>query len=370
MASSWGKQLTITLFGESHGPSIGVVLTGLPAGERLDVAEAQEFMKRRAPGRMPWSTSRREGDRFSVLSGLYQGQTTGTPLCAIIENEDARSQDYGKRTTLLRPSHADFSGNARYQGANDPRGGGHFSGRLTAPLCFAGAVCKQILARQGISVYARIAQIGSVYDQEVDLASPDLARFQELPNKKIPVLDELKGEEMVAQVEQARNAGDSVGGLIQCFALGVPAGIGDPIFGGVESKVASILYGIPAVKGVSFGAGFEVAGRTGSENNDTFFLTEGQIRTRSNHDGGITGGIANGMPIVVNVAIKPTPSIAKTQPSVNIEEMKEEILSITGRHDPCIVPRALVAVEAALAVALLDLMLVAYGVQGYAQRSG
>lgn len=363
MSSSWGQQLTITLFGESHGPSIGVVLDGLPAGERLDLVEIQEFMNRRAPGRTPWSTTRREDDVFSILSGVYESKTTGTPLCAVIANKDARSGDYPQQTTFLRPSHADFTGSVRYKGANDPRGGGHFSGRLTAPLCFAGAISKQILKERGIKIYARIAQVAEITDEVVDTANPNIQRLEELSQKKFPVLNDLKGEKMVAKVEKARSRGDSVGGVVQCFALGVPAGIGDPIFAGVDSKLASILYAIPAVKGVSFGHGFSACTHTGSENNDAFYLENGQIRTRTNHDGGITGGITNGMPLVVNVGIKPTPSIGQAQESVNLKTMKAETLTIQGRHDPCIVPRALVAVEATVAVALLDLLLVAYGVQ-------
>lgn len=364
MASSWGEQLQVTLFGESHGAGIGVVLDGIPAGESLDLTELQDFVNRRAPGRTPWSTRRRESDQFSILSGVYQGRTTGTPISALFTNEDARSQDYGEKTALLRPSHADFTGAIRYKGANDPRGGGHFSGRLTAALCFAGAVCKQILARRGISIFARIAQIGDIQDAPLDLASPDQRQLASLVKLDFPVLDQAQGEIMLEEIEQVRKAKDSVGGVVQCIALGVPAGLGDPIFGGVESRLASILYGIPAVKGVSFGAGFAACSRRGSENNDPFYLDDGKVRTRSNHDGGINGGITNGMPVVVNVGIKPTPSIGIPQKSVNLASMKEDTLEVKGRHDPCIVPRALVAVEAAVAITILDLMLVAYGVQG------
>lgn len=366
MASSWGQQLKITLFGESHGPAIGVVLDGLPAGEPLDLEALQAFMERRAPGRTPWSTPRKEGDRLSILSGVYRGRTAGTPLCMIIENTDARPRDYGQVHKVPRPSHADYTGRIRYRGAADPRGGGHFSGRLTAPLCAAGAVCKQILARKGIEIFTRIAELGGICDVPTDTANPDLAKLRTLADKEFAVLDDGKGREMVELVEKARSQGDSLGGIVQCFAVGIPAGIGDPVFGGVESRLASLLFAIPAVKGVSFGDGFAACRRKGSENNDPFCLTaEKEVRTLTNHEGGINGGITNGMPLVFQVGIKPTPSIALPQRSVNLETISEETLVIEGRHDPSIVPRAAVAVEASAAVTITDLMLTAFGVQGW-----
>lgn len=362
MASNWGEHLKISLFGESHGPVIGVVMDGVPAGEALDLQAIYAFMQRRAPGHTPWSTSRREEDIPKILSGFYQGQTTGTPLAAILENKDTRSKDYEKFAQVPRPSHADYTGQVRYRGANDPRGGGHFSGRLTAPLCFAGAVCLEMLKRCGIRVLARIAEIGGIEDIPLDLAKPDEAKLRVAGLKPFPAIDDNKGQEMIAFVEKAKTRGDSVGGIVQCFVLGLPPGLGDPMFGGVESRLASLLYGIPAVKGVSFGAGFAAARRFGSENNDFFTLgSKGQIQTLTNHEGGINGGITNGMPLSFKVAIKPTASIALPQQSVNLENMTEETLIIQGRHDPCIVPRALVAVEAAAACVMVDLMLGAFG---------
>lgn len=370
MASIWGEQLTISLFGESHGPTIGVVIDGVPPGQALDLKELQTFMTRRAPGRTPWSTARREEDAPKVLSGFYAGQTTGTPLCAIIENTDVRSTHYAHTSHVPRPSHADFTGMVRYQGANDPRGGGHFSGRLTAALCLAGAVCKQILERKGIVIAARIAEVGGVEDAPLDTADPDGKELLALAGKEFPVLDDGKGEEMISEIKNAQAAGDSLGGIVQCLVLGLPRGLGDPMFGGVESRLACLLYGIPAVKGVSFGDGFAVCRRRGSQNNDAFDLDgEGQIRTRTNHEGGINGGITNGMPVVINVGIKPTPSIALPQASVNLESMTAQTLTIQGRHDPCIVPRAVVVVEAVAALVFLDLMLVAFGVQGFGRWS-
>ncbi len=365
MASRWGEQLTISLFGESHGPAVGVVLDGVPPGEELDLEAMEAFIKRRAPGHTPWSTTRKERDTFSILSGFYQGKTTGTPLTIVIENKDARSLDYAKTSYLPRPSHADYTGTVRFKGASDPRGGGHFSGRLTASLCVAGAICKQILERRGIEIYARIAELGGISDLGLDPANPDLSSLKSLADKKLSVVDDEKGKEMVDLIEKVRTQGDSLGGIVQCFALGLPAGLGDPMFGGVESRLASLFYGIPAVKGVSFGDGFDVSRRRGSENNDPFYVDrQGQVRTLTNHEGGINGGITNGMPLVVQVGIKPTPSIGLPQKTVNLQTLSDEFLTIQGRHDPSIVPRAVVVVEAAAAIAILDLVLVAFGLQG------
>jgi len=365
VGSNWGQQLTISLFGESHGPAIGVVLDGVPPGEKLDLDAIGEFMARRAPGRTPWSTPRQEEDVPNILSGTYQGRTTGTPLAITIENRDVHSKDYEQVSRLPRPGHADYTGMVRFRGAADPRGGGHFSGRLTAPLCAAGAICKQILERQGVLVAARIAELGGIADEDLDTANPDPDRLSALARKEFPVLDDAQGAKMIATVEKVRSAGDSLGGIVQCLVLGLPRGLGDPIFGGVESRLASLLYGIPAVKALSFGDGFAVCRRRGSENNDPFcFDAEGRVETLTNHEGGINGGITNGMPLVFQVGIKPTPSIGLPQRTVNMHTMMEDLLTIQGRHDPCIVPRAVVAVEAAAAIAMLDLLLIADGTQG------
>lgn len=368
MGSIWGRQVKISLFGESHGPGIGVVLDGLPAGEKIDLAEVASFMARRAPGRTPWSTRRQEPDQPEILSGLYRGQTTGTPLAAVIYNRDRRSHDYESLAGVPRPGHADLTGQMRYRGANDPRGGGHFSGRLTAPLTFAGAVCSQILARKGTKIAAHIYSIGSICDRPVDPAAPDQAALLNLKEKEFPVLADEQGEAMVAAVEAARLEADSLGGSVEVLAWGYPAGIGDPMMGGLESVLASLYYAIPAVKGVSFGAGFDVCERRGSVNNDSPVILEqrGQkcIRLRSNHAGGIDGGISNGMPIVARLAFKPTPSIGLEQETVDLTELTNTTVVVKGRHDPCLVPRAVPVVAAATAIGLLDCYLVQYGKEG------
>ncbi|MCL1888196.1 MAG: chorismate synthase [Kiritimatiellaeota bacterium] len=328
MSSTWGHNLKISLFGESHGPAVGVTLDGLPPSEALDLDAIQKHLARRAPGANIGDTPRREPDAPEILSGFFNGKTTGTPLCAIIRNHDAQSADYST-IEKPRPGHADLTGALRYNHANDPRGGGHFSGRLTAPLTFAGAVCLQILARRGVTIHARIVEIAGIAD----------------------------GEKILAAIQAARGAGDSVGGIVECVATGLPAGLGDPIFGNVESRVASLLFAIPAVKGVEFGAGFGVARMRGSQCNDApFYDGDGEVRRASNNAGGIEGGITNGMPLVVRCAFKPTPSIALTQSTVNLATRKNDTLETKGRHDACIVPRAVPVVESAVAIALLDLM--------------
>lgn len=367
MGSTWGKQLRISLFGESHGPSIGLVIDGLPPGEAVDITAVAAFMARRAPGRTPWSSSRREPDLPQIQSGLYQGRTTGTPLCVLIANTDQKPRDYTAQADVPRPGHADYTGQVRYLGANDPRGGGHFSGRLTAPLCCAGAIASQLLARRQVAIAARVRELGGIADADIDTANPPGAELLKLKSKEFPVLSDEKGRQMAAAVAAARQRQDSLGGIIQCFCLGLPAGLGDPIFGGAESLFASILYGIPAVKAVAFGAGFAACRRLGSENNDVFYWAGDAVRTRTNHEGGINGGITNGMPLVFDVGVKPTPSLGLDQQSVSLTAKRNAVRLGGGRHDPCIVPRAVAAVEAAAAVSLLELMLVAHGRQGFSK---
>lgn len=364
MASSWGKQLRISIFGESHGPAIGVVMDGLPAGQLIDLEQVKTFLARRAPGRAPWSTERRESDEARILSGFYQGRTSGTPLTAVIENRDMRPEDYSQVVHVPRPSHADYTGGKRYRGYNDPRGGGHFSGRLTSALCFAGAVAKQILSSRDIMIGARICAIGGIYDQPLDSVSIEQAQLKKIACKPFPVWDDEQGRLMMAAIETARREQDSLGGIIECFGLGLPAGLGDPIFEGLKSRLASILYGIPAVTGVSFGAGFAACNMRGSEHNDAFFFAKaGEIRTKTNRAGGLNGGITNGMPLVINVGVKPTSTIGKSQDSVDLSSGETARLQVAGRHDPCIVPRAVPAVEAAVALGILDALLIAHGVQ-------
>lgn len=349
MSSTYGENLHLTIFGQSHSPAIGMTLEGIPAGEQIDFEALQHFLERRAPGRNAYSTARREADAPEFLSGLRGDTTCGVPLTAIIRNGDTRSKDYAPFSAVPRPGHADYTANVKYFGCQDYAGGGHFSGRLTAPLCIAGGVCLQILRRRGIEVISRIIAIGDVEDP-----SPLSASTAE---KAFPTVDEAAGEAMQAAIAQAKAQGDSLGGVIECAVLGLPAGLGDPMFGGMENRIAGIVFGIPAVKGVEFGAGFAAARLRGSQNNDSYTVQDGRIETRSNHCGGILGGITNGMPLVFRAAIKPTPSIAMEQTSVNLETLTEEKLRVGGRHDPCIVPRAVPVMEAAAAIAVYDALL-------------
>ena len=330
MSSTWKNRLSLTLFGESHGKAIGMTLDGLPAGEDIDLEALQTFLSRRAPGRSPWTTPRKESDIPEFLSGLKDNRTTGTPLTAIIRNENTRSADYEALQDIPRPGHADYTAHVKYGGHADMPGGGHFSGRLTAALCIAGGVCLQILARHGITIESHILSIGGV--------SGSLA-------------------EMFAEIDRAKAEQDSVGGLVECLAHGLPPGLGAPIFDGMENQIARLVFGIPAVKGIEFGVGFQAAHMRGSQHNDPFYFDGNTIKTCSNNHGGILGGITSGMPLVFRVAIKPTPSIAKPQKSITLRTKEPATLSIQGRHDPCIVPRALPCVEAATAIAIYDAML-------------
>ena len=349
MSSSFGENIRVSIFGQSHSGAIGVTVDGLPAGEKIDLAQLQRFLDRRAPGRNDYSTARREADVPEILCGLKDGLTCGAPLTAIIRNGDVRSQDYEALRTTPRPGHADFTAQVKYGGAQDAAGGGHFSGRLTAPLCIAGGICLQLLAREGITVISRIASIAGVADEGELTGST--------AEKDFPVVSDVRGEEMRAAIEAARTEGDSVGGVIECAVLGVPAGLGDPMFDGMENRIAAVVFGIPAVKGIEFGAGFAAAAMRGSENNDAFALQDGRVVTKTNHCGGILGGITTGMPISFRAAFKPTPSIAREQESVNLDTMQSVKISVGGRHDPCIVPRAVPCVEAAAAIAVYDALL-------------
>ena len=344
-----GTALRLSVFGQSHSEAIGMTLDGLPAGIPVDPEELQGFLNRRAPGQNDWSTPRREEDRPEFLCGLKDGRTCGAPLTAVIRNHNTRGKDYEQLRILPRPGHADYTAQVKYGGFQDYQGGGHFSGRLTAPLCVAGGILLQMLKRQGITVQARVLRIADVEDE-----SPFASSVAE---KEFPTVSDEVGLRMRKAISDARREGDSVGGIVECVIRGVPAGIGEPMFDGVENRIAQLMFAVPAVKGIEFGAGFAAAGMRGSENNDEFCLTEGQIRTRSNHAGGILGGITDGEEIVFRTAFKPTPSISRPQRSVNLETMREETLAITGRHDPCIVPRAVPVVEAAAAIALSDLIL-------------
>ena len=357
MGSTWGNAIKISIFGESHGTGIGVVIDGFPSGVAYDEAFVLREMERRAPGRNKQSTARKEPDRPEIQSGIYNGKTTGTPICAVIHNTNQRSNDYAELAAQPRPGHADYTGMLRYDSCNDPRGGGHFSGRLTAPLVFAGALCKLWLKEQGVTVGSHIQSIAQIQDMPFDDVEVTAEQLDALRNAEYPVNNPRALEAMLAAIEEAREEQDSVGGVIECAAVGVPAGIGSPMFGGIENVFASILYGIPAVKGVEFGAGFDVACMRGSENNDAFYYDEnGLVRTKTNNAGGILGGITTGMPILFRIAVKPTPSIGREQHTVDLTTKTNADLTIHGRHDPCIVPRAIPVAEAAAALALMDLL--------------
>ena len=346
-----------SIFGESHGSAIGVVLEQVPPGLVLDREAISKEMERRAPGKSPLSPARKEADVPEILSGVFDGKTTGTPLCAIIHNSDHHSKDYAKTRFLARPSHGDYTGFVRYQGCNDYRGGGHFSGRLTAPLVFAGAVAKQLLAQRGITVGAHISQIGTVKDKSFADTQLTPTLFQTLSEKAFPTVDDQAGAAMQAEILQAREELDSIGGAIQCAVLGLPVGVGSPDLGcNVEGVLAQHLFAVPAVKGISFGAGFAFASMRGSAANDPFYMDGGQVKTRTNHSGGVNGGISNGMPVLFQVAIRPTPSIGQEQNTINFSTMEDAKLTIQGRHDPCIVHRAVPVIEAAAALAICELL--------------
>ena len=330
MGNSIGERYRFTIWGQSHAPAIGVTIEGLPAGFRPDTEKLAAFLARRAPGNGPFSTARKEADIPEFLSGLANGVTCGAPLTAVIRNTNVRSSDYDALRRIPRPGHADYPAFVKYGESRDVAGGGQFSGRLTAPLCIAGGLALQLLEAEGIAVRASIVSIGG----------------------------ETAPEAMALAMQSAKDAGDSVGGVIECVCEGVPAGLGEPMFGGMENRIAQIVFGIPAVKGLEFGAGFAAAALRGSENNDPYFFDDdGAVRTRTNNAGGILGGITTGAPIVFRAAFKPTPSIAIEQDSVDLAAGKNAKLSVRGRHDPCIVPRAVPVVEAAAACAVYDALL-------------
>ena len=353
MSSTYGENLKLSIFGQSHGAAIGMTLDGIPAGLPVDLEKLQAFLNRRAPGQNDWSTPRKEEDRPEFPAGLLDGFTCGAPIAAIIHNKNNRSGDYAELKDCPRPGHADYTAQVKYGGFQDAAGGGHFSGRLTAPLCIAGGLCKQWLEEMGIHIGAHVLAIGECGDYYFDPMDPEI----ESVSSDFPVLNPEAGENMKALIAQARAAGDSVGGIIECAITGLPAGIGEPMFGGVESKIAQIVYGIPAVKGVEFGIGFDCACVSGSQCNDRFSIVDGQVVTETNNAGGILGGITNGMPVIFSAAIKATPSVAVTQQTINLQTKQTAPLNIKGRHDPCIVPRAVPVIEAAAAIAIYDLIL-------------
>lgn len=356
MSSIYGEKVKVSIFGESHGKAIGAVIDGLESGFLIDFDQIETQMKRRAPGYSDVSTERKEPDEVYVLSGIKNGFTTGTPVVGVIENKNMHSSDYSNLCDVVRPGHADYTLRAKYGAFVDLRGGGHLSGRLTAPMTFAGAVCRQILYQKGVNIAAHAYSIGNVRDDEFDAVSVDDVLISKLQNEFFSVISDEKKYKMNELIRSVKNDGDSIGGVIECVIKGLPAGIGDPIFGGIENKISCAMFAIPGIKGIEFGAGFLSSRMRGSENNDEFVVYNETVSTYGNNSGGILGGISSGMPIIFRVAVKPTASIAKSQKTVNLKMMENTTIKIAGRHDPCIVPRAIPVVEALTSIAILDMM--------------
>ncbi len=354
--NTWGSKLKISIFGESHGNAIGAVVDGIPSGIEVDMEFIQKEMERRAPGRDNLSTPRKEGDKIEILSGVKDGKTCGTPICGIIRNTDTRSKDY--TPNLLRPGHADFTGFEKYGETHDFRGGGHFSGRITAPLVFAGALAKLVLEKDGICIGSHIKSIGSIKEKSFLDCDVTPQLLKEISQKPFPVICDETGAEMQNEILNTAADKDSVGGVIECTVLGVQAGLGSPFFASVESLISSMMFSIPAVKGIEFGRGFDLCNMRGSKANDPFETDGKRIYTTTNNNGGINGGITNGMPVVFSLAVKPTPSIGQPQKTVDRDKMKNTVLEIKGRHDPCIVHRGAVVAECAAAIAILEAKLI------------
>lgn len=357
MSGVWGNKLQVSIFGESHGKAIGIVIDGLEPGIEIDMEAVNKEMARRAPGKNKFSTQRKEGDEVQIVSGFFNGKTTGTPLTGLIWNSDQHSSDYSNIKDTPRPGHADYTGFVKYNGFNDYRGGGHFSGRITAPLVFAGAVAKQILMKKNIVIGSHILSIHNVKEEYFDKVNINKKTLETLTNKQFPVLDDAKGIEMKEAILSAKNELNSVGGVIECCALNLPAGLGDPFFDSVESTLSHLLFSVPAVKGVEFGLGFDITKIKGSEANDEYYYDEARnVKTYTNNNGGILGGITNGMPLIFRAAIKPTASIYKEQKTVNLKTKENDDIAVVGRHDPCITLRAVPVIEAVCAIGILDII--------------
>lgn len=365
ISSFFGKNIKISIFGESHGPAIGVVIDGLPSGFSIYQEKLLKDMARRRPSSQSYSTKRREPDDVEILSGYYNDRTTGTPLCAMIRNKDTRSKDYSELESLMRPGHADYTGYMRYKGYNDISGSGHFSGRLTAPLVFAGSLISQILINSKIFIGSHIDSIFDKHDLRFNGTNVTEEQLNNLKYMDIPVNDLSCQQAFLDIIDDAKSKSDSVGGIVETAIIGLPAGIGSPIFDNVESNIASILFSIPAVKGVEFGQGFDITSLYGSEANDSFYIDNKKILTRTNNNGGINGGITNGMPLLLRTAVKPTSSIAKKQDTIDIKTLKNATLEVKGRHDACIVPRVVPVIDAACAISIFDLLIGYYGLDRF-----
>jgi chorismate synthase len=356
MSSEFGNNIRIKIFGQSHSPEIGVIIEGLPAGEQVDMIRMQAFLNRRKGGTKSYTTPRSESDEPQIVSGIENDMTDGNALHAIFVNANVMGKDYSMYEKVPRPSHVDYYAKVKYGEGYDVSGGGHFSGRLTLPLCFAGEICKQILERHGIFVGAHISSVAGIVDEKYDTVKIFADELLSPGMKEFPVINDGAGEMMIEKILEAKYDGDSVGGTIECAIIGLPIGVGDHMFEGIENQISKAVFGIPGVKGIEFGAGFQAANMRGSEHNDAYVFENGEVKTKTNNAGGIVGGMSTGMPVIFNLALKPTPSIALAQDSVNLLTGENVKISIQGRHDPCIVPRAVPCVEAATAVVMLDMI--------------
>ena len=355
MASSFGEKVIVTIFGESHGKGIGLVIDGLPPGEKIDMKKLKSFLQRRAPGQNEYTTKRKEEDSVEFISGIVEDTIIGSPVCGIIRNEDVKPSDYKNLRDIPRPSHADYNAHIKYNNHMDMRGGGPFSGRLTGPLCVAGGIALQILERRGVHIAAHLASVGNIKDDKWDYLNPTIDSLKSIAMKDFPVISDEKAREMKNLIGRVKEEGDSIGGLIECMAIGLPIGLGEPNYNGFESMIGRLAFSIPGVRGISFGTGFPASEMRGSHHNDPYEIVDNKIKTKTNHSGGVVGGITNGMPMYFSLAMKPTSSISKPQDSFSIKEMKEKKLTIEGRHDPCIAVRSVPVVEAICAITILDL---------------
>lgn len=357
MSYSFGKNFKVTLFGQSHSQEIGIIIDGISAGYKINKDLIRKNLDRRRPGKNKFSTARKEDDDFKIVSGEVDGVTCGAPLCAIIENKDQRSKDYDNLKDRPRPSHADYPAYVKFKGFNDIRGGGQFSGRMTAPIVIAGSIAEDLLLSRGIKIYSRIKSLGDEEDAKLELKDINEDKLYNLKNEDFPVFDHAAREKMQEEILRAKEEVDSIGGIVETFILNMPAGIGEPFFDSLESVISHAVFSVPGIRGIEFGSGFEAAKMRGSLHNDEYYYEKGEVKTKSNNHGGIIGGLSSGMPIIFRTAVKPTSSISKTQSTISLKDKKNVDLEIVGRHDPSIVPRALVAIEMITAIAILDLVM-------------
>lgn len=357
MSSTFGENIVVSLFGESHGYCVGATVDGFPAGIKLDFQYINEFMERRKPKLNAFSTSRLEDDTYKIVSGLTNGYTNGSPLTVIILNKSMNSDDYSNMINVVRPSHADFTASIKFRGYNDTLGGGHFSGRLMAPVCFVGAICKYVLEQRNVKVCSHLFSVGNVKDVPFNMTEVSSADINKIYKNDIPVISDDTGRKMIDLVKKINVKKDSVGGIIECACLGVPVGVGAPHFDGIENRLSSAMFGIPGIKGIEFGSGFDGCASFGSVNNDEFYMDKGSVKTKSNNCGGILGGISNGMPIIFRVAVKPASSIGIEQNTINLKTKENVRITVCGRHDSCIALRAVPCVEAMTSIVIYDMLL-------------